>query len=51
MCFISFIEALPGDNVGFNIRGLAVKDLRRGYVVSDIKNDPALETATFVAQV
>lgn len=25
----------PGDNVGFNIRGVGVKDLKRGYVCSD----------------
>jgi len=28
-----------------------VKDLRRGFVASDSKNDPALETASFNAQV
>jgi len=44
-------EAMPGDNVGFNVKNVAVKDLRRGYVASDSKNDPALETANFTAQV
>jgi len=44
-------EAGPGDNVGFNVKNVAVKDLRRGFVASDSKNDPALETATFTAQV
>jgi len=44
-------EAMPGDNVGFNVKNVAVKDLRRGYVASDSKNDPALETARFTAQV
>jgi elongation factor 1-alpha len=34
-------EAVPGDNVGFNVRNVAVKDLRRGFVASDAKNDPA----------
>jgi elongation factor 1-alpha len=48
---LNIVEALPGDNVGFNVRGLAVKDLRRGFVASDIKNDPAQETASFIAQV
>jgi elongation factor 1-alpha len=42
---------MPGDNVGFNVKGVSVKELRRGFVASDIKNDPAQETATFVAQV
>ena len=26
----SLTEAIPGDNVGFNVRNLAVKDLKRG---------------------
>merc|ERR1711971_170866 len=33
-------EATPGDNVGSNVRNLAVKDLKRGYVCSDSMNDP-----------
>jgi elongation factor 1-alpha len=33
-------QAVPGDNIGFNVKGLSVKDLRRGYVVGDSKNDP-----------
>jgi elongation factor 1-alpha len=45
------VEAIPGDNVGFNVKGLAVKELKRGFVVSDAKNDPAQETASFTAQV
>jgi len=44
-------EAEPGDNVGFNVKNLSVKDLRRGYVASDSKNDPARDTANFLAQV
>ena len=44
-------EAVPGDNVGFNVKGLSVKDIKRGYVASDEKNDPARETARFFAQV
>jgi len=44
-------QAVPGDNVGFNVRNLSVKDIRRGYVCSDSKNDPAKECETFVAQV
>ena len=46
----SVAEATPGDNVGFNVRNLAVKDLKRGYVCSDSKNDPACDTEMFVAQ-
>ncbi|CAF1571721.1 unnamed protein product, partial [Didymodactylos carnosus] len=44
-------EALPGDNVGFNVKGIAVKELRRGLVCSDTRNDPAQEATSFVAQV
>merc|ERR1712100_985561 len=44
-------EAFPGDNVGFNVRGLSVTDIKRGYVASDSKKDPAKDTEMFVAQV
>jgi len=44
-------EALPGDNVGFNVKNISVKDLKRGFVASDIKNNPAQEAANFIAQV
>merc|ERR1712007_43789 len=44
-------QAEPGDNVGFNVKNLAVTDIKRGYVASDSKNDPAKNTDYFVAQV
>jgi elongation factor 1-alpha len=44
-------KALPGDNVGFNVKNLSVKDIKRGYVASDSKNDPCADTEMFVAQV
>jgi len=44
-------EAVPGDNVGFNLKGVAVKDIKRGYVAGDSKNDPPMEVADFEAQV
>lgn len=44
-------QAEPGDNVGFNVKNLSVKDIKRGYVASDSKNDPAKDTEMFVAQV
>jgi elongation factor 1-alpha len=47
----SLAEAVPGDNVGFNVKGLSVKDIRRGNVASDSKNDPAKEAENFKAQV
>jgi elongation factor 1-alpha len=44
-------EAKPGDNVGFNVKNVSVKDIRRGYVAGDAKNDPPAETDNFNAQV
>merc|ERR1711881_376912 len=44
-------QAVPGDNVGFNIKNVSVKDIRRGNVASDSKNDPAKEAKAFNAQV
>jgi len=44
-------EGTPGDNVGFNVKNISVKDVRRGFVTSDTKNDPAKESGSFVAQV
>ncbi|CCO27325.1 elongation factor EF-1 alpha subunit [Rhizoctonia solani AG-1 IB] len=45
------VEGVPGDNVGFNVKNVSVKDIRRGNVASDTKNDPAKEAASFNAQV
>jgi len=47
----SMESASPGDNVGFNIKNVAVKDIRRGFVCGDSKNDPPAETESFTAQV
>ena len=47
----SLPEALPGDNVGFNVKNVSVKELKRGFVASDSKNDPAKEATMFTAQV
>jgi len=47
----SLPEAGPGDNVGFNIKNVSVKEIRRGFVAGDSKNDPPKETASFDAQV
>jgi len=47
----SMPEANPGDNVGFNIKNVSVKDIKRGYVTSDSKNKPASGVSDFTAQV
>jgi elongation factor 1-alpha len=44
-------EATPGDNVGFNVKNVSVKDIRRGNVAGDAKNDPPAEADDFTAQV
>ena len=37
--------------MGFNVKNVSIKDIRRGNVCSDSKNDPAKEAASFNAQV
>ena len=44
-------EGLPGDNVGFNVKNVSVKEIRRGNVAGDSKNDPPMGCASFSAQV
>merc|ERR1719436_72995 len=43
----SLPEAVPGDNVGFNIKNVSVKDIRRGNVAGDSTNDPPAEVDEF----
>jgi len=47
----SLPEAVPGDNVGFNVKNVSVKDIKRGNVASDSKNNAASEAGSFNAQV
>ena len=44
-------EGVPGDNVGFNVKNVSVKEIRRGNVAGDSKNDPPAGAASFTAQV
>jgi len=44
-------KAEPGDNIGFNVKSVAVKDLRRGYVCGDSNNDPPTGVDDFTANV
>lgn len=41
----------PGNNVGFNLRNVSVKDIHRGNVCGDSKNDPPKQAKSFTAQV
>ena len=43
-------EAVPGDNVGFNVRGVGKKDIARGDVVGHVDNPPTIVTE-FTAQI
>ena len=43
-------EAGPGDNVGFNVRGIGVKDAARGDVLGTESNPPTVATE-FTAQI
>merc|ERR1711881_799697 len=44
-------QGVPGDNVGFSVKNVSVKEIRRGNVCSNSKDDPAKEAKTFDAQV
>ncbi len=43
-------SAKPGDNVGFNVRGIAKNDIKRGDVAGPVDNPPTV-AKTFVAQI
>merc|ERR1712100_211528 len=47
----SMPEAAPGDNVGFNVKNVSVKEIRRGNVAGDSKADPPKGCDSFNAQV
>jgi elongation factor 1-alpha len=44
-------QAVPGDNVGFNVKGLSIKDINRGNVAGDSKKSPPKPVRRFLAQV
>jgi len=46
----SMTQALPGDNVGFNVRGIAKNDIKRGDVAGPVDNPPMV-AKTFTAQI
>jgi elongation factor 1-alpha len=43
-------SATPGDNVGFNVRGIARNDIRRGDVAGPVDNPPTV-AKSFTAQI
>ncbi|EPY73850.1 hypothetical protein CB1_002522001 [Camelus ferus] len=43
-------EALPGDNRGFNVKNMSVKDVPNSNVASYSRNDPPMGAVGFTAQ-
>lgn len=46
----SIPEAKPGDNIGFNVRGVSKEQIKRGDVVGHISNPPTV-AKEFIAQI
>ncbi|MEA3378327.1 MAG: translation elongation factor EF-1 subunit alpha [Nanoarchaeota archaeon] len=46
----SINEAVPGDNVGFSVRGIGKKDIARGDVLGKVDNPPTI-VSEFTAQI
>jgi elongation factor 1-alpha len=47
----SLPQAEPGDNIGFNVKNIAVNQLRRGFVCGHEKDTPPFQCENFKAQV
>jgi elongation factor 1-alpha len=43
-------KAIPGDNIGINLRGVSKQDIKRGYVIGHVDNPPTV-AKEFIAQV
>ena len=48
---LKHLLAFIGDNVGFNVKNVSVKEIKRGMVAGDSKNDPPKGAENFTAQV
>jgi elongation factor 1-alpha len=35
-------KAIPGDNIGMNLRGVSKQDIKRGYVIGHVDNPPTV---------
>lgn len=44
-------QAVPGDNIGFNVRGVARKDIRRGDVAANVKERAPPVVKEFLGQI
>lgn len=47
----SIPQAIPGDNVGFNVKNVSVKDIKRGFVCGEVGPNEPKECESFLAQV
>jgi elongation factor 1-alpha len=43
-------EAVPGDNIGFNVKGVTASDIKSGFVVGETARDPPVQAVKFTAQ-
>ncbi len=48
---VNMVDAYPGDNVGFNLRNVSDKDIKRGFIGGDLKKNPPKECSGFIAKV
>ena len=46
----SLAKALPKDNVGFNVKNVSMKEIKKG-MVAGVSNDPPKEAKNFTTQV
>jgi elongation factor 1-alpha len=51
MHHVNLKQAEPGDNIGFNVKNVAIHQIQRGNVASDLHNHPAAEVESFIAQI
>jgi elongation factor 1-alpha len=43
-------EAVAGDNIGFTVKGITARDIKRGFVVGETARDPPVQALSFTAQ-
>jgi elongation factor 1-alpha len=43
-------EAIPGDNISFNVKLVSAADVKRGFVVGEAVRDPQQQCTSFFAQ-
>jgi len=51
MHHVQIDRAEPSDNICFNVEGVDVKHLKRGYVCGDVSNDPPIGCENFTANI